>query len=360
MLDDFQNLSLRQKTGQLFFTGIKGKKLDKTTRRFIQKIQPGGIFIHQKNIEGPKELYELCRDIFDRLYIPPFIAIDQEGGGRVDKFRDFMPPVPFNYTIAQQMSPEMSYKKGLLTGKVLKVLGLNMNFAPVVDLSPIDVDNAIGKRAFSTDPDRTILYGKQYLKGLRETGILSSIKHFPGLGSTVRDSHTELPVVKKSKEKLIDEDIRVFGELSEITDCVMIGHAAYPDLQKAAPPATLSPDICGDLLRKDLDFRGPAITDDLGMNALKDHSSPPELFEKVKNAGSDMMLICHNMETVRKGSSHISNLIGKKIPSRSIEKSVERIIRLKQEIIPPPEFFRKDRFGELCSRIGEVFGNNSD
>ncbi len=353
-------LTTNQSLGQLFFTGIEGLSLCSETKRYLQKLQPGGVFIHDRNIESANQLFELCREINSLLDIPPFISIDQEGGGRVDKLSGFMPDYPYNYDIARTGDVTLAFKQGQLLGKALKLLGLNMDFAPVVDLSYPDADNAIGKRAYSTDKDITVSFALQFLKGMKREGILSCLKHFPGLGPTFTDSHKVLPIVFKDEKSLMAEDVAVFRELAPLASSVMIGHGSYKAFDDNNIPATLSKNITTKLLREILDFKGLAITDDLDMKALPQEKPLSWLFSDFLNAGNDMLLVCHNFDAVKSGFTRLKKDLNKKLSRKYIDRKVDRIMKNKEHLWKTRgdmKDFSEGSFNALCRDVEKTFAN---
>ncbi len=351
-------LTAEQSLGQLFFTGVEGLSLSDDTRKYLKKVKPGGVFIHGRNIESAHQLFELCSEIDSLLDIPPFVSIDQEGGGRVDKLRSFMPPFPFNHDVASTGDDGLAFRQGELIGRALRLLGLNMDFAPVVDLSHPDADNAVGRRAYSTEKETTVKFASSFLKGMKQEGVLTCLKHFPGLGPTFTDSHKVLPVVFNDRGALMENDIAVFRELCGGADSVMIGHASYTAFDADGVPGTLSKNITTELLRNTLGFDGIAITDDLDMKALPQDKPLPHLFADLLNAGNDMLLVCHNFEAVKSGFARLKKDYGAKLKKETVDLKVERIMKAKEHLWKNrgQRAFREGEFRALCAEVEDTFG----
>jgi beta-N-acetylhexosaminidase len=177
----------------------------------------------------------------------------------------------------------------------LALLGFNLNFAPVADVHSNPQNPIIGDRAFSSDPRVVIEMCQAYLDGLEPRGVAGCIKHFPGHGDTDLDSHLALPIVRHDLERLRRVELRPFRELSKRANLVMTAHVLFEALD-ATCPATQSPQVCTELLRKEFGYRGVLVSDDLEMKALADRASVEENAVTTLLAGSDLLLICSDTE----------------------------------------------------------------
>lgn len=277
--------------GQLLWIGLKGLTLTKAEKAFLEEADPGGITLFARNLKTPSQTARLISQIQKHCPTPPFIALDEEGG-RVSRFLKLGWKFPSALKVAGTGNPNNAKKHGALAGEALRMLGFNVDFAPVVDLSPPDVKNGIADRAYSTDPKIMTRYARAFLDGLASKNIAGCLKHFPGLGATRFDSHLVLPTARRSRKKLLEEDLYPYHKLHRLTPFVMTGHAHYPALEKKKLPASFSKKTIEGLLRERVKFKGLALSDDIAMKALSSHWSVKTILERTLAAGCDMVLVC--------------------------------------------------------------------
>ncbi|MBC7929487.1 MAG: glycoside hydrolase family 3 protein, partial [Rubrivivax sp.] len=306
--------SLELKAGRLLFIGLPVTKLDKHWRELLREVRPGGVILFGRNIESAEQVALLNAQIRDAAGSKVLIGVDQEGG-LVDRFRDVCGPMPSAKSVRNAGRAELAEKFGALTARVLRLLGFNINFAPVLDLSGDNEDNGLRARTFGANPETVSLLGGAYLDGLQRGQIIGCGKHFPGLGGSKVDSHRRLPVVAHTWQEIFQRDLVPFMDLmfhrpGERLRSVMVSHAAFPDIseflqdlfrQKGDPktiqglhefPATISGNVTARLLRLILKFDGLVITDDMEMGAVVQTLSVAEASLRAIEAGSDMVLIC--------------------------------------------------------------------
>lgn len=353
------SFSIEHKLGQMLFIGIPGPSIDEETRSLLQTVQPGGIILFARNIEEPKQVSELTIEIRRLLKVPPLISIDQEGG-TVDRLKKICPPMASVQKLRAVDDARLASEHGSITAELLRLLGLNMNFAPVLDLSiHEDAENALRHRCFGSRTPKIIRLAGAYLEGLQNGSVIGCGKHFPGLGDSVVDSHKELPVVDRSEEQLMAEDIRVYVDLSAKLNSqlqvVMVAHAFYKAFEGAnvrtRVPASLSPRIVTDLLRGRLDFHGMAISDDLEMGAITATMSVGEAAVASVEAGEDMMLICNTPAKVREAAEALARAAyDGRITPRRIETSINRIARIKS-MACSPLVYDNIHFQQICDKI---------
>lgn len=333
--------------GSMIIAGFRGSVLNDTSPviRDIRQYHQGGVILFDKDLATGKDRnivdFNQVRELTDRLKnaadYPILIGIDQEGGyvTRLKKDKRF----PETKTAAELGTidcPETTQQEGKRIGKTLSECGLNINFAPVVDLN-INPDNPIiGKynRSFAADPEKVTIHAKAFIKGLREFGILNSLKHFPGHGSSREDSHLSIPDITESWTK---EELLPFEALirEKMADTVMTGHLV--NRKRDRYPASLSYETVTSLLRKELCYDGVVISDDLGMKAVSDNYRFEETIRLAVNAGVDILLFANMIDfdedIVIKAHDTIIKLIKeKKIPLERIEESFRRISQLKTRI----------------------------
>jgi len=248
-------MTLEERIGQLLFIGLPGTSTDGESGRLVEDIQPGGVVLFDRNIESPQQVAELNAAIRAKSRILPFISIDEEGG-RVDRLKKIGHALPSALELRTSEDTSLCGRQGELTAEMLRMLGFNMNFAPVLDLEVYpDADNALKTRYFGTTAAEVIRFAGSYLEGLQRGGVVGCGKHFPGLGDSQVDSHQTLPSVSRSPERLRNEDLRPYVELgSRLTsrmNVVMVAHAYYSAFDgQDRIPSSISSNVVTTLLRE--------------------------------------------------------------------------------------------------------------
>ncbi|HEU4932928.1 MAG TPA: glycoside hydrolase family 3 N-terminal domain-containing protein [Pyrinomonadaceae bacterium] len=357
-------LPLEQQIGQFLFIGLPGTEIDAETRALIEEVKPGGIIIFGRNVAGPEQLRSLLDGVREMLPTPPLVGIDQEGG-LVDRLRRIFTPMPSARTIRQHGDLAAARALGRITGEVLRMLGFNINFAPVMSIMTEDRDllsNGLYSRSFGRSPGEVLGYTTVYMRGLQGTGILGCLKHFPGIGAGEVDSHEQMPVVKLSHDDLIAQDLAPYIELFQRRDdrvrCVMVSHGGFPniDIREAVTggllePASLNYNIVTKLLREELGYKHLVVTDDLEMGAISRHCEIEDAAVRASLAGEDMLLICASPDKIRRGYSGLLDAAEKGTLSKErIGESLERIAKTKT-IIQPPYPLDLERFQVLSDEI---------
>jgi len=350
--DSLLSLSLEQQIGQFFFIGLPGTELDAEARALIQEVQPGGVIIFGRNVATPQQLRELLDGVRELLPVAPLLGVDQEGG-LVDRLRKIFTPMPSARTIREHGDLSGARSLGRITGEVLRLLGFNMNFAPVMSIMTEERDllsNGLYSRSFGRSPGEVLGYTTVYLRGLQETGMIGCLKHFPGIGAGEVDSHEEMPMVRLTHEDLLAQDLAPYIELFERRDdrvrCVMISHGGFPniDIMKGVTggllePASLSHNIVTNLLRKELGYQHLVVTDDLEMGAIAKHCEIESAVVRAFVAGEDMMLICAHPEIIRRGYHSLLEVArAGKLPKDRLRASLKRIAAMKSIVKPSPPF----------------------
>jgi beta-N-acetylhexosaminidase len=350
--DSLQALSLEQQIGQFFFIGLPGTELDAETRALIQEVQPGGIIIFGRNVAAPERLRDLIDGVRELLPIQPLVGVDQEGG-LVDRLRKIFTPMPSARTIREHGDLAASRALGRITGEALRILGFNMNFAPVMSIMTEERDllsNGLYSRSFGRSPGEVLGYTTVYLRGLQETGMIACLKHFPGIGAGEVDSHEQMPMVTLTHDDLMGQDLAPYIELFQRQDdrvrCVMVSHGGFPniDIRKGVTggllePASLSHNIVTNLLRGELGYQHLVVTDDLEMGAIAKHCEIESAAVRAFMAGEDMMLICAHPEIIRRGYNSLLDVARKgKLPKERMRASLRRIAATRAIATPPPPF----------------------
>lgn len=355
-------VSNEQKIGQLFFIGIPGSELDDPTRELLDRIQPGGICLFARNIRERAQTRKLLDDLRDYLLPTTLFSIDQEGG-LVDRLRRVMTPMPAADKIH---SVEDARELGRIIAETLRIFGLNMNFAPVVDVMDEDrakLSNGLQSRAFGRSKEVATELANAFLTAMQEGGIVGCLKHFPGLGAAAVDSHRELPLVPVEEREFRSTDLYPYTALLSTgsVGSVMIAHAAFPNLglqerdqSGKLLPSSLSPAIISELLRDELGYDGVVLTDDLEMGAIVENYGIGEACKMAIVAGADMLAICASVDAINEGFDAISLAVESgQITGSRLDRSLERIAALKNIVREPLEFDNA-RLDALSERIAEM------
>jgi len=365
--DTLYSLPLEQQIGQFLFIGLPGTQLDDDTRDLIKEVQPGGVIIFGRNVAGAEQLRTLLDSVRDLVPTPPLFGVDQEGG-LVDRLRKIFTPMPSARTIRQHGDLAAARKLGRVTGEVLRMLGFNLNFAPVMSIMTDDRDllsNGLYSRSYGRSPGEVLGYTTVYMRGLQGTGCLGCLKHFPGIGAGEVDSHEEMPIVKLSHDDLIAQDLAPYIELFQRRDDrvrgVMVSHGGFPNINiKEATtggllePASLNYAIVTELLREELGYQHLVVTDDLEMGAIARHYEIEDAVVRAFNAGEDMLLICADPEKIRRGyRSLLTAAKENRISADRIRNSLKRIAATKA-IAAPPLPLNLERFQALSTEIDEL------
>jgi beta-N-acetylhexosaminidase len=369
-------LPIEQQIGQFLFIGLPGTELDAETRALIEEVQPGGIIIFGRNVAGPEQLRSLLDEVREIIPTRPLVGIDQEGG-LVDRLRRIFTPMPSARTIRQHGDLAAARALGRITGEVLRMLGFNINFAPVMSIMTEDRDllsNGLYSRSFGRSPGEVLGYTTVYMRGLQGTGCLGCLKHFPGIGAGEVDSHEEMPVVRLSHEDLIAQDLAPYIELFQRRDdrirCVMVSHGGFPNIDikeevtgGLLEPASLNYNIVTRLLREELGYKHLVVTDDLEMGAIARHCEIEDAAVRAAKAGEDMLLICATPDKIRRGYHGLLEAAKTgRLSQERIKQSLQRIANIKAIMEPPlpldPAYFQQlsDKVLRLNSKLNYTYG----
>lgn len=353
--------SIEEKVGQLFFIGISGPEIDPATADLLAETMPGGVCLFARNIKSLEQTRRLLDSLYETLPVQPLLSIDQEGG-LVDRLRRVMTPLSAADRIR---TADQARRMGDLVGESLSLLGLNMDFAPVVDIATDArqrFQNGLRSRAFGRSKEEVVELAGSFLVGLESRGILGCLKHFPGLGASEVDSHEELPQVDASEEEIRDVDLFPYRELLDRHPLVsvMVAHASYPktdlhqnDSDGKLLPSSLDRRIVTDLLRAELNFPGVAITDDMEMGAILKNYGIGEACVRAVLAGQDMLAICASPQAVRDGYAAVVEAVKThRISPLRLETSLKRISDLKQKITPRVAF-DPERLNAISDEIAD-------
>lgn len=315
-----KDLTLEQKIGQLFIVGFEGKIINEEIEDFVRKYHPAGILLLQRNIENREQLKELTQGLqkiaLADTGLPLFIAIDQEGG---PVFR-----IEWMNTIAQKDIKEQdAYKIGKERGEGLMDLGINLNLAPLLDVS--FVGDFIYERAFQKSADLIANLGKSLIRGQKDAGILTAVKHFPGYGNIHFNPEEKLAVLKKTPE------ISQFQAVAEFQpEMIMVSNVVYEDIDKDLPFSFSEKGI--QFLKDKIGEDILVLSDDLDQNSLLGSFSLEEIVSKPFLAGVDILIFSGWRQAAEKGITALSAASARGlIPQDLIDQKIKKIIRLKEK-----------------------------
>ncbi|WP_415383620.1 glycoside hydrolase family 3 N-terminal domain-containing protein [Priestia megaterium] len=322
------NMTLQEKIGQMMVVGFQTEEVDDHIKAMISTYHAGGVILFDRNMKTPKQVATLTNNLQDlaqetKNQIPLMMGVDQEGGDIV-RMKDQVSPIPSQQELGQKNDKDLVYQAANRNGQELAAMGFNVDFAPVLDLSDTDT------RSFGTDPEKAAEFGKAAVSGLNANNLTAALKHFPGNGRSNIDPHLETSSVKADKLDLENGDIYPFKQMITNVDnnnfFVMVTHIKYPAYDKENP-ASISPIIIQELLRKQLGYKGLVVTDDLEMGAVSKYFTYEELGVRAVEAGADVLLVCHTLDSQEKMYNGILQAVKEgKISEKRIDESVKRIL----------------------------------
>ncbi|MBP7843766.1 MAG: beta-N-acetylhexosaminidase [Proteobacteria bacterium] len=339
---------LEKKVGQLLCVGIPEKQVSTNDLKLLNRVGVGGAILFKKNYESVAQLVELTnslqKGVAAEAYraLPLFIGVDQEGG-RVQRFGDPFTIFPAMAKVGALNSAKTAFEVGYVLGKELAAAGINLNFAPVVDV-PLNMEApGLGDRVFSVDPEVVAAMGSAVVRGIQKGGCVGVLKHFPGHGSANVDSHEDLPICKKTVEEFEALDWIPFRKcLRARAEAVMSAHIMVPAID-ASKPATFSRKILQDYLRKELRHQKIIFSDDLEMGAISKRYALKDAAFLAIDAGCDMILICHDYAQIEDVWQHLVNAFKTgALSEKKLDESLVRIEDVKKKYLLPLKYASKE------------------
>ena len=327
---NIEELTIQEKIGQMFMIGLEENFSDKTIE-MIKKYKIGGIILYKKNYSSYEQMLKIVNTIKDSNVInkvPMFISIDQEGG-RVNRMPADIKNIKSAKAIADTKDIKLVKESGRILGEMLNSTGINMNYAPVLDIKRFEENHPIGNRCYGEKKEDVIKYGIEVMKEIQKQKVISVIKHFPGHGTTKKDSHFRIPKISANIKEVEKEDIIPFKEaISQDADAIMIGHLVIKDIDKKYP-ASISKKVIQKYLK---DFKGLIITDDLKMFAIRLHYNLKRAVVKAIEAGNDIVMVGVSYDEIKQILKYVCKQVEKgKLNVDRINQSVEKIIRMKEK-----------------------------
>lgn len=328
-----EDMSSKEKIGQLFAFGFDGTNPSKEIIDLIKNEKIGTVIYFSRNIKDVKQVWELSRDLQSHSDIPLFVTADQEGG-IVTRFTEGVTLSPSNMAIGATSNPKHAEAISEIIGEELRILGVNMNLAPCIDVNNNPNNPVIGVRSYGEDPRKVSQMGRAAVRGYRKAKIASVAKHFPGHGDTDMDSHLDMPVISYGIEHIEKTELYPFKDaINDDVECIMISHISFPALEKSNIPSTLSKNIVTGLLREKLNYKGVVMTDCMEMKAISNQYNMGEAAIMAIEAGNDIVLISHTYELQKEAISRVINAVHEgRISEERINKSVQRIMKLKEKL----------------------------
>jgi len=326
----YKEMSQEEKIGQLFMVAAYSNKDEQHIQNLsllIEKYHIGGLIFFQG---GPGREINMTNRLQAKSKIPLWIGMDAEWGlgMRLDSTMNF----PKQMTLGAIQNNDFIYEMGKEIARQAKLVGVHVNFAPVVDVNNNIKNPVIGYRSFGEDKENVAKKGVAYMRGMQDNGLLANAKHFPGHGDTDSDSHMTLPVINHGKERLNEIELYPFKKLIENdVNSMMVAHLhipAYDDTPNKA--TTLSKNVVTDLLKKDLGFDGLIFTDALNMKGVSDFYKAGETDLLAFKAGNDVLLFPMNVPNAVK---MIKDAVKRKeISEERLAESVKKILNAKYKL----------------------------
>lgn len=299
--------------GQHLIIGVSGHTLTSSEQKFISTKNIGGVILFGRNVSEPKQVFELCKQIqglrknqISRL--PLTISIDMEGG-RVARLKKPFTEWPPLSQLGKIDSPNLSYQFTQSMGTELKSVGINLDYAPVLDVFTNPLNKVIGDRAVGSDPNLVAKHASALVRGYLKAGVIPCGKHFPGHGNTLVDSHEDLPVEESDLPRLEGIELVPFKRAFKAgLDLVMTSHILFPKVDPKWP-VTLSEIFLKKLLRDELRYKGVIVTDDLGMGAMVKNFGAEVIPVRALQAGVDILLYCNEPDAPPKAIESIERAL---------------------------------------------------
>ncbi len=321
------HMTREEKIAQMIITEIKNDGV-------LPSPAPAGVILFAENFTTPEETEFLINSLKTQSEIPLIVSTDQEGG-RVQRLSALKRPkatdIPFMYELGSTGDTVLAKDVGQVMATEMAALGINLTFAPCLDVYSNPDNTVIGKRSFSEDPRVVSVMANSVADGLMEKGVMPCFKHFPGHGDTATDSHYKLPIINKTKEELYKTELIPFeNAIEKGAEMIMVAHIALPQITGNNNPATLSKTVITDLLKNEMGYGGIVITDSFKMKALTDNYSEEDAVKMAIDAGVDIILMPKDYNTALK-------VINENFSDERIDQSVKKILYFKQKNLIAPK-----------------------
>lgn len=328
--------------GQHMIIGISGQTLTDDEKKFIVSNNIGGIILMGRNVSEPKQVHELCKEIQSlrtqmQDKAPLFIGIDMEGG-RVARLKAPFTQWPPLKKLGDLDNATVTFHFSNKMGQELNAVGINLDFAPCVDIFTNAKNTVIGDRSISADPEMVAKHASALVRGYIKSNIISCAKHFPGHGNTIVDSHEDLPVEELDMKRLDSLELVPFKRTFKArVDMVMTSHILFKNVDPEWP-VTLSEIFLKKILREQCRYRGLIVTDDLDMKAMAKHYDVKQIPVRAMQAGAQILLYCNEPMSPVRAIEGISEALAKgTLKKADLEASYKQILEVKKDKIPNPD-----------------------
>ena len=351
-----KEMSIDEKIAQMIVLTWRDPDTYDDLYRIFRDKKVGGFILFKENMSTYLKTKTLISNLQGYNDIPLIIGMDQEGGlvQRLKYIKDVkVTDIPYMYYLGKTKDENLAYKVGTVMAEELRTIGVNVVFSPDIDIYSNPDNTVIGKRSFGNDYLLINKMAGSLAKGLEETGVIPTYKHFPGHGDTAVDSHKDLPIINKTYQELKDLELQTFKyAINNDAKLIMVGHIALPQIAGDNTPASLSKKLITDVLKNDLGFEGLVITDALNMKALTDNYSHKDIVLKAVDAGVDILLMPEDVDNTIK-------YIKENISKERIENSVKKILTFKYKYLYDYQLLDKYYLGskehkEIISQIPVV------
>ena len=361
-IKSINQMTLKEKIGQLILPGFHSYEYDEQLRTLIEEYHVGNVILFTRNFENANQMRALTKKIHDEVLkhtgVVPFISIDQEGGLVTRMMKDV------TFAAGPMTCSAVDEKAAFDTGRMLAYdmigLGMNLNLAPSLDVNNNPNNPVINVRSYSDDPVRVSSFGKNFIKGSLEYGVLPCAKHFPGHGDAAVDSHLGLPTLEHDTNRMHEVEMKPFIDNLDVP-AIMSAHILFPAYDTV--PATLSRKVLTGILREELGYKGLIITDCLEMKAIADNYGTSEGALQAVIAGADLLCICHTLERQVRALQLIEEaVLNGTLPEAELDAKVERILKAKEATLPYLEQYfynaEKEYSDENNKRASEIVDNS--
>lgn len=333
-IKDINEMTIDELIGQVIMIGLPSYNLDSDYKKFIEEYKIGNYILFARNYKDTKQMQTFMKDLYEHAQNVtgsfPLVSIDQEGGMVVRLFKDVTFPASPLTTSATSVE-NASYITGSIIAKDMLKFGINLNLAPCLEINDELSNPLVNVRGYGASKEIVLQNATKFVRGLQENGVLSCIKHYPGAGSSKKDSHLELPIIDDAKENLINYNMYPFFNLLE-SSALMTSHCIYKSFDEY--PSTLSKILLTDVLRKEVGFKGLIISDGMEMKAILDHYGLVDGTIMALNAGCDLLLLCHDYEYQKIALDTVKEaVLDGRISIELLKEKVERINKAKYKVI---------------------------
>ena len=329
-----KDMSIEELAGQVIMVGLPGKELDDEYKKFISDYKIGNYILFARNYQDTKQMKSFMKDLYEHAINTtgsyPLVSIDQEGGMVVRLFKDVtFPASPM--TTSASLNPLAPYIAGKIIALDMLKMGINFNLAPCLEINKDLLNSVMNVRSYGGTKEIVLKNAKMFVQGIQETGCIACLKHYPGSGSTEKDSHLELPIIDEEKEVLINYNMYPFFNIKE-AKALMSSHCVYSSFDSL--PSTLSYILLTKTLREEMGYNGLIISDGMEMHAILDNYGIKEGTIMALNAGCDLLLLCHDYEYQKIAlDAVIEALKTGRITKELLVEKVERINKAKEELL---------------------------